>query len=266
MLGNAGLWIDTLGGAAQLIFALYLVSKAGANTRGILFALFFGLNGLAFLLRNLVPHGHALFPLVGGTIWGALNWVAAGALVTLSLTGSATRPLSRLIAGLAAATLAILSWASAPASVTLLVFGGRAVYASVAFALVLLLTEKDIRASAFLTLVLVVNSALHSGVGVVATGSVYDFTHAALLLAVGCGWLFWKQSGRAWETRWTGLTSGAVIFFLSVGAITAFLLESQRAVQDSGLYGIGRIISAAAALVAFRVSPSARTSASRPAE
>lgn len=252
MLGNPGLWIDALGGAAQLLFAVYLVSKAGANTRAILFALFFGLNGLAFLLRNLIPHEHALFPLLGGTIWGALNWFSAGALVTFSLTGSAARPIFRLIAGLAATTLAVLSWASAPASVTLLVFGGSAVYAAIAFALVLLLAEKDIRASALLSLILVVNSALHAGVGVVARGSVYNFTHAALLLAVGCGWLFWKQGGSTWETRWTGLASGAVIFFLSVGGITAYLLESQRAVQDSGLYGMGRIIAAATALVALR--------------
>lgn len=255
MLSDWGLWIDSLGGAAQLLFALYLVSRRGATRQAILFALFFGLNGLAFLLRNLIPHGHALFPLLGGTVWGALNWLAAVTVIVFSLVGSRLRLFSQSIAVLVGVTLAVLSWASAPPSVTLVAFGGGAVYAAVATALIVLLADingsVDVRSRALLTAILVVNSALHAGVGIVTRGSLYNYAHAGTLVAISLGWLFWRQT-QGGSPGCVVLAVGAGPLLLLFGGMTAYSLGSQRAVQDSGLYGIGRMISAAAAMYVLR--------------
>lgn len=142
ILSSPDLWIDAAGGAAQVALALFLLLTRGRNARS--FALFMGANGLAFFLRNLVPHSHPAFPLLGGTIWGSLNWLAAVALVVAS-TRWPKRPNTTSPAAFVAVTLIALSWLSAPRSVTVLVLGGSAVYAAVAYVLVILLLGREVR-------------------------------------------------------------------------------------------------------------------------
>jgi hypothetical protein len=75
-----GAWIDMLGGAAQIALAVYLLrSRRGAAVVG--FAVFFALNGFAFLLGNIVPRSHPMFPLLRLTLWGTLNWMALGSVL-----------------------------------------------------------------------------------------------------------------------------------------------------------------------------------------
>ena len=259
-LSNAGLWIDALGGAAQVALALYVFARARSGRDADAFALFFGANGFAFLLRNLIPHGHALFPLLGLTVWGVLNWVASAALLILSLRWLADAWRARLPALYAAASvglvLGVLSWAAAPPSVTLVAFGGAAVYSAVAYVLVLALLssagddEARITEAAFFTAVLGVNSALHAGVSVVGGGSVYNFAHAAVLLFLAVAWLLRVRGARGWRPA-AALASALTGAGLCVGAAAAAALGSVAAVQDSGIYGVGRMLSAAVAAYAL---------------
>src|SRR5919198_1291631 len=138
--------------------------------------------------------------------------------------------------------LGVLSWAAAPPSVTLVAFGGAAVYSAVAYVLVLALLsgagddEARITEAAFFTAVLGVNSALHAGVSVVGVGSVYNFAHAAVLLCLAVAWLLRVRGARGWRPA-AALASALTGVGVCVGAAAA-ALGSVAAVQDSGIYGV----------------------------
>lgn len=249
ILSSPDLWIDAAGGAAQVALALFLLLTRGRNARS--FALFMGANGLAFFLRNLVPHSHPAFPLLGGTIWGSLNWLAAVALVVAS-TRWPKRPNTTSPAAFVAVTLIALSWLSAPRSVTVLVLGGSAVYAAVAYVLVILLlgtrgaTERSLVEAALLTAVLTPNSGLHAGVGLVARTSIYSVAHTVVLLTVAAAWLLRLPRRDVWRPALE--LAGLVTLLTVVGGVAAVvMLGSQAAVQNAGVYGLGR---AAAVLLA----------------
>lgn len=253
-LSNTGLWLDSLGGAAQFLLALYILAFIRLAWASAAFALFVGANGLAFLLRNLIPHEHALFPLLGLTVWGSLNWVASAALLILSATWLDTTPRRWLAAFTVSAaigvTLALLNWASAPPSMNLFVFGGPAVYSVIAYLLVLIaLTTRtsDQLAAALLTAVLAINSSLHAGAGLVGRGSIYNFAHLAGLLGLALLWLSRARGERRGAAAVAAVVLGAGLL---VGIVAATALGSQAAVQNSGLYGIGRLLAVAVAVLA----------------
>ena len=150
-------------------------------------------------------------------------------------------------AALAAVTLIVLYWISAPRSVTVLVFGGSAVYAAVMYALViLLLTTRRAEQTTFveaalLTAVLTPNSALHAGVGLVARTSLYNVAHAMALLLVAAAWLLRLSRHDTW--RPAPALAGLVTFLMLVAGTAAVLvLGTQAAVQNAGVYGIGRVM------------------------
>ena len=247
MLGDIGLWIDALGGLAQVAAGIYALSR-----RAFSFALFFGLNGLAFLLRNLVPHEHRLFPLLGGSVWGALNWIALLFVVVLTLgwpRAAATRAVGAVIAIL----LAALAWKAAPASVNLLVFGGLAIYAGTALLLVVLARHganaPRHRDAALLTAAVAINSALHAGVGVAAAATMYYAAHTVVLGAIAALWIVCAL--RHGEKS-ASLAAAVLIVGVALGALLAVALHTQKAVQDSGAYGSGRVIASAIACYALR--------------
>lgn len=243
-LSSRDLWVDATGGAAQLALALYLLLTRGRNGRG--FALFIGANGLAFFLRNLIPHSHPAFPLLGGTIWGSLNWLAALALV-VTFAHRSEGPKANTPAALVAVTLIALSWSSAPRSVTLLTFGGSAVYAAVVYALVILLIttrgaqQRTLVEAALLTAVLTPNAGLHAGVGLVARTSIYNVAHTMVLLLVAAAWLLQLPRHDMW--RPAPALAGLVTLLSVVAGIAAVLvLGTQAAVQNAGVYGGGRVL------------------------
>lgn len=251
MIGAA---IDLLGGAAQVALAGHLLrSRRGALALAL--SAFLALNGLAFVSGNLVPRGHPMFPLLRLTVWGTLNWIAfVAVVVTAAMLARRSRqahvPLA--VAGATTCTVAVLSWVSAPPSVTPVAFGGAAAYAGVAGLLVVCGAcasrgGRAARDASILVTMTAVNSGLHAGVALAAGADAYATVHAGLLIALGGWWLLG-------EADLPAKLQAAAALWIPVAAGFAFLLllGSVGAVQDSGLYGFGRMISVVAGAAALQ--------------
>lgn len=254
VLVSPGAWIDVLGGAAQVVLSIYLVrSRRGTAVVG--FAAFFALNGLAFLVGNLVPRGHPQFPMLRLTAWGMLNWMAFVAL--LATAASLLRMLGRrylafAVASVVASTLALLSWVSAPQSITAIAFGGSAVYAGVAALLIVcLFLAFDggtwVSDASVLVAMTAINSGLHVGVALSARVNAYTIAHAAVLIAMAGLWL---RSEADVAARLAAAAS--LLLPVGLGFASIMILQSQVAVQDSGLYGIGRMCSVLIGTIALQ--------------
>lgn len=254
VLVSPGAWVDVLGGGAQVVVSVYLV-RLRRGAAALSFAAFVALNGLAFLFGNLVARSHPLFPILRLTTWGTLNWMALVA-VLVTAASLATRLRRQhtafAVACIVAGTLALLSWASTPPSVTTIAFGGSAVYAAVAALLVVCLFlafrgGSIVWDAPLLVAMTAINSGLHAGVALSARANAYAAAHAALLVVMAGLWL---RSPADVVARL--VAAGSLLIPLIFGFASISILGSQAAVQDSGLYGIGRILSASIGVIALQ--------------
>lgn len=247
--------VKIVAGLAQLAFGVWLVMSATRSALNVSLAAAVALNGIAFTLWNLVPAGQRTTTSFAFQGRALVNWFAAAAMLVFItvLLARLKRPAALLLGAVAGVAVLVADFlVLRQHNLSLSAFGGIATYpltACILGCLAIAFSSPEsalMEFSAFVSAALAINSVDHLGAEMISpspTPFVAVVTQLAAMLLIVAFWVPGVWRGNHTLRRWALLVVTSFIVPFAVGLCVRLVAGSYLGFQQSGLVGVGRLVS-----------------------
>lgn len=250
--------LKILAGLSQFGFGLWLLFRRPRSAMPTAFAISFAANGIAYVFFNLAMPGQRSAGSLSLEGRAAFNWIATLAMLAFAaLLIRASRTKLGLLTGAIAGVLVLSGDLMARGNLSLLNFGGLAIYPVTALVLgilpVLFVTDSEglRHSSVWLASALAVNSVDHLGAGLPDLHTPLILQLAAMAIVL----LLWLIAGMTRERRLSQpilLVVACMVLPFLAGILVREAAGSYVGVQRSGFIGLGRLVATALLTYAAR--------------